>query len=237
LSRRILHLVNSRGSGAELFLPPLLERGFDVVDVHAAEERLPERLDGFDAVLMGGGTADVHQKDELPWMAQEVELARQAVRDGVPTLGLCLGAQILTEATGGVVRRSQPPEIGWHEVEARPQAADDPVFSALPQRFLAFQWHYYACAPNSHGELLAQNGVAPQAIRFAPLAWGTQFHIEVTREILRYWWRSGGAAYLIAEGYTLESFEASLDRHLPAHEGIGRALGERFAAVAAERAS
>src|SRR5206468_3432469 len=81
-------------------------------------------------------------------LARAIELAAEAVRDGVPVLGLCLGAQVLTEATGGQVRRSEPPEVGWHEVQTRPQARQDPLLTALPASFLAFQWHYYSCHPN-----------------------------------------------------------------------------------------
>jgi GMP synthase-like glutamine amidotransferase len=230
-------VVNERGTEVALFLPALRERGFEVVDVVPSEEPLPATLDGFDAVLLGGGIVDTHQKDELPWLAGEIELARTALRDGVPAVGLCLGAQILTEAGGGEVRRSQPAEIGWHEVAARPEARDDPLFSALPERFLAFQWHHYACIPGAGAVALAANAVAAQALRFSPLAWGTQFHVEVTRAILIGWWEHGGEGPLTELGYSRESFEQSLDRHLGAHERLGRELGERFAAVAAERAA
>ncbi len=237
MSRRALHVVNERGTEVALFLPALRERGFEVVDVVPREEPLPASLAGWDALLIGGGIVDTHQKHELPWLAHEIELAAEAIRDGVPAVGLCLGAQVLTDAAGGEVYRSEQPEIGWHEVETAPDARDDPLFAALPERFLAFQWHYYACRPGAAGHTLAANAAAAQALRLGPLAWGTQFHIEVTRAILLGWWEHGGAEHLMKLGYSRDSFEESLDRHLGAHEKLGRELARRFAAVAAERAA
>jgi GMP synthase (glutamine-hydrolysing) len=150
-------------------------------------------------------------------------------------MGLCLGAQVLTEAAGGTVYRCEPHEIGWHEVELTPAAEGDALFDGLPQRFQAMQWHYYACRPSNGAVELMTNPVSLQALRVGDAAWGTQFHIEVTRPVLLTWLDMGGDD-LAANGYPRDRFLESLDQHLETHQQVGRTLAERFARFATQPA-
>ena len=230
---RALHIQNESTDPAGLFVEALEHAGFDVSTLHPyAGDELPETLDGVDAVVSGGGLVDTHQAGEFPWLMREIQLAREALVRGTPFMGLCLGAQVLTEAAGGTVYRCEPHEIGWHEVELLDAAAGDPLFDELPPRFVAMQWHYYACRPAEGITELMRNQVSPQALRAGDAAWGTQFHIEVTRPMLLHWLEMGGDD-LAANGYPPDVFLRSIDEHLAGHEAIGRTLAARFAAIAA----
>jgi GMP synthase-like glutamine amidotransferase len=228
---RALHIINESSGPARVFVEALQERGFEIVTVSPLAGELPESPDGFSAILSGGGTADTHQTAEHPWLVDEVALLREAIDRGVPTMGLCLGAQLLTEAAGGTVYRSDPAEVGWFEVEAGPEAADDPVMGSLPQRFMAMQWHLYACELPSSAVELARNPTCVQALRIGDAAWGTQFHIETTRDILLSW-ADMAQDELDRYGYDRARYDAELDRYGPAHEAIGRDMAGRFAEVA-----
>jgi GMP synthase (glutamine-hydrolysing) len=229
---RALHLVNLPVAPAGLFLPPLRERGFEVVDVDVSADAVPRSLEGFDAVVVCGGSANTHETDEHPWLDAEVSLLQEALATDVPTLGLCLGAQLLTVASGGTVNRSQT-EIGWFEVEMDPAAAGDPVLGGIPERFTALQWHDYACTPPDGATTLARNGSCLQAFRFGEVAWGTQFHIEVTHQLMLNWWDEG-EEHLREAGYDRARFMRELAANHGAHETIGREMAERFATVAAD---
>ena len=231
MTPRALHIQNEASGPARLFVEELEGRGFEVVTIDARLDRLPQSPEGFAAVLSGGGTADTHQTAEHPWLIHEVALLRRAIEAGVPTMGLCLGAQLLTEAAGGTVYRCDPPEVGWVEVEAGPEADTDPVMGALPPRFTAMQWHLYACELPPAAVEMARNAVCVQALRIGHAAWGTQFHIETTREILVSW-ADMAPEELAKFGYDRARFDAELDRHGPAHEAIGRNMAGRFAEVA-----
>jgi GMP synthase-like glutamine amidotransferase len=229
---RALNIQNESTGPAAPFVEALEARGFDVQTVHPyGGEPLPETLDGVAAIIAGGGLVDIHQADQHPWLAREIQLVREALDRGTPFMGLCLGAQVLTAAAGGEVYRTEPHEIGWHEVELLPDAAGDPLFDGLPKRMQTMQWHYYGCRLNGEGTELMRNPVALQALRVGDRAWGTQFHIEVTRPVLLTWMEMG-ADELAANGYPREEFVRALDAHLPEHERIRRILAERFAAVA-----
>jgi GMP synthase-like glutamine amidotransferase len=234
---RALNIQNSPTGPADPFAQALEARGIEVETLHPYDgEPLPETLDGVAAIIAGGGLVDIHQADEHPWLAREIQLVREAIDRGTPFMGLCLGAQVLTAAAGGEVYRTEPHEIGWHEVELLPAAAGDPLFDGLPARMQTMQWHYYGCRLNGEGVELMRNPVALQALRVGDRAWGTQFHIEATRPVLLEWMEMG-ADELSANGYPREEFIRALDVHLPDHNRIGRALAERFAAVAAAEAT
>src|SRR6266446_1414667 len=100
--QRALHIQNESTDPAVPFVEALEARGFEVETVHPyAGEQLPETLDGITAVVAGGGLVDTHQAGEHRWLAHEIELVAEAIASSTPYMGLCLGAQVLTEAAGG----------------------------------------------------------------------------------------------------------------------------------------
>jgi GMP synthase-like glutamine amidotransferase len=234
--RRVLHIQNESTDQAELFVDALHMAGVEVDVVHPyAGEDLPASLTGYAALVSGGGTVDTHQTAEHPWLVLEIELIREALRTDKPFMGLCLGAQLLTAAAHGEVYACEPNEVGWAPVELTEAAAHDPLFAGLPERFMAMQWHAYACRPPEGAVELMRNHVCTQALRVGHNAWGTQFHIEVTRGILMDWLEMGGAE-LERHGINRDRYLYDLDVHLDNHIEIGRILAGRFAELAVRRA-
>jgi GMP synthase-like glutamine amidotransferase len=232
---RALHIQNEVTDPAVPFVEALVARGFEVETVHPYDGgQLPDSLEGIAAVVAGGGLVDTHQAGEHRWLAHEISLVAEAIETATPYIGLCLGAQVLTEAAGGQVYRCDPHEVGWHEVELLPAAGDDPLFGGLPPRFTTMQWHYYACRPGDAAVELATNPVALQALRVGECAWGTQFHIEATREVLLGWLEMGGDD-LRANGYPPEVYTRSLEENYDQHSAVGRMLAARFAQLADEK--
>jgi GMP synthase (glutamine-hydrolysing) len=105
----------------------------------------------------------------------------------VPTLGICLGSELLAQAAGARVRPLAEPEVGWTEVELTESGLADPVLSALPARFVALQWHHYGHDLPEGGVALAENTASLQAFRLGETCWGVQFHPEVTEPQLGRW--------------------------------------------------
>ena len=78
--------------------------------------------------------------DDLPWIPGTLQLIRNAVAKGVPVLGHCLGAQLMSRALGGVVGPNPAKEIGWGRVDVADSDEARDWFGDT-RGFLAFHWH------------------------------------------------------------------------------------------------
>src|SRR5215471_2382806 len=140
----ILSLVHGDEVRAELFAPVVAAAGH-VLDEwgFASREAAPRPLDSYDAVLVLGGATHPDEDGRYAWLRDEIEWLQGLFERAVPTLGICLGSQLVARAAGSWVAPLEQPEVGWHEVELTEEGEVDPVLAALPPRFEAFQWHYY----------------------------------------------------------------------------------------------
>jgi GMP synthase-like glutamine amidotransferase len=117
--------------------------------------------------------------DGYPTRRAELALLERALHQSIPTLGVCLGAQLLALAAGGTVHVGDGSEIGWGPVELLPAAATDALFSGLASGLDVLHWHgdTYTLPPTATP--LARSARYPQAFRVGDVAWGLQFHLEV----------------------------------------------------------
>ena len=95
--------------------------------------------------------------------------------------------------SGARVGPATTAEVGWHAVHVNDAGRADPVLGVLPERIDAFQWHYYGFELPPGAELLADNDAARQGYRLGERTWGVQFHPEVTRHMLDFWFVEGEA--------------------------------------------
>jgi GMP synthase (glutamine-hydrolysing) len=204
----------------------------------ATEPAPPESALSYDALVVLGGGMNVEEVDRRPFLRTELALLAEALHDGRPVLGVCLGSQLLAAAAGASVHRARTPEIGWREVELCSAAAADHVVGALPRRFTAFQWHSYAFEIPFGAVELARNEVCPQAYRIGDCAWGVQFHPEVTEEILTGWFASYDVdPDAVAMGFDPQVATAELPGRLPHWNMLGGILFDAFMAAVAARAA
>src|SRR4051812_37650723 len=133
--------------------------------------RVPSSVEG-DALIVLGGPMGCMDDDVANWLPAVRQLLRTAVDDGVPTMGICLGAQLLAAATGGYVERgAQGPELGLDTVTVS-QPDDVLVAGVMP----VVQWHFDAITQLPPGaELLASSErYEVQAFSMGDVAWGLQ---------------------------------------------------------------
>jgi GMP synthase (glutamine-hydrolysing) len=216
-----VHVVqHTAGEGLGHFADWLPAAGVDVHPTHPyLGNRVPPSVEG-DALIVLGGPMNANDDERCPWLPSVRALMRTAVEDGVPTLGICLGAQLLAVATGGEVRRGEAgPEIGLDEVSV--DVGDD-LLSAGPTPVV--QWHHDTVTRLPDGATLLASSPAyrVQAFRVGDLAWGLQFHVEATTEMVRAWAAEEGLSPAIAEQV------AFADGRLTA---VGQQVARRFAAI------
>ncbi len=162
-------------------------------------EPLPEDAEraGYTGLLVLGGSAGADADERWPWLPATRRLLAAAVRSQLPTLGVCLGGQLLARATGGVVERGGCGyQIGLLPVGLTAAAVDDGLFGwvreELGEQLVVPQWHQDVVSRlPADAELLATGATYPvQAFRVGPAAWGLQYHPEVTQEGLIGWLRA-----------------------------------------------
>jgi GMP synthase (glutamine-hydrolysing) len=166
----------------------LAEARADTVTIRAyAGEPLPD-FDAHDALVVFGGEQNARDDEKHPYLPQLANLMRRFGDSGKAVLGICLGSQILARAYGGNNLIGTAPEFGWCAIGRTTAGKADPVLSAMPDRFLSFQWHDDTFTLPEAAAHLAENEAARhQAFRMGRAAYGFQFHFEANREVVRNW--------------------------------------------------
>jgi GMP synthase (glutamine-hydrolysing) len=169
----------------------LVEAGC-VLDVRRpyADEDLPDDLAGHDAFMVLGGSMGANDDDAHAWLAPTKELIRDAAQRRTPTLGVCLGHQLVAVALGGEAGRNPRGQqlgllpMGWTDA-----AGQDDLTRGLAGTGYGVQWNddIVLRAPEETVVLARTPQGELQVARFAPTVWGVQLHPEVDVHILEQW--------------------------------------------------
>lgn len=217
-----------------LRLGPWLAEAGAAVEVrrpHAGDE-IPTDPTGFDAVLCLGGEMGAYDDGVAPWLPATRRLLARAIADRTPTLGICLGAQLLAAAGGGTVTvGANGPERGAYLTARRDAAEHDPLFAGLPLTPDVMHYHddVVSVLPPGATLLLSSPGYPHQAWRQGDAAWAVQFHIETGAEDLRRWAASQGVPLT-------GRFGPMLDEAADTMALVWRDVVHRFVQLAGERA-
>ena len=155
-----------------------------------ANDSLPNNPEAYDAIVTMGGPMNAFEDEKYPFLQEEVIFLRQAIDRAIPILGICLGAQMIARACGASVYKAPQKEVGWSEVGLTEKGEDDMLFRGVSETLPVLQWHEDTFDLPVGGHLLATSLSCPnQAFRYFN-AYGLQFHVEVTPQILSEWFGS-----------------------------------------------
>jgi GMP synthase (glutamine-hydrolysing) len=228
---RALAIVHQQDAGPGVFADEMAERGVELHEWLLSERGTAPQLEiaDYDAILTFGGAMHADQEERHPWLRFEKDFLAAMIDDRMPVLAVCLGSQLLADAAEGSARRASEPEIGWCGVEVTEAGRADPVIGPLAPTFEAFQWHSYEALPPEGAAILARSPVCAQAYRVGEVAWGIQFHAEVTAADAQKWideYRTDEDAVRI--GIDPEAFRAETEGKIADWNRLGRELCGRF---------
>lgn len=172
--------------------------GFDSVLQCREDLETISQSDVFSLFVHSGSSwclSEQNSSDVERHVFNEKNLVRSSISSGIPTLGICFGAQVLASALGGDVHRNHSLEIGWSSLNNH---SDFPEFEGP-----WFQWHYDGFVAPIDSRVLAENSYGVQA--FAGKRYlGVQFHPEFSLELLSSWLGNGGNEELQREQVCVE---------------------------------
>ncbi len=169
--------------------PQLKAAGFRIryVNFGRTPDAQPE-VQKYDGLIVLGGPMCVGQSEQYPHLGTEIAAIQEAIKQRLPVLGICLGAQLIAAALGARVVKNPVREIGWYDVTPTPAGEQDPLFQCFQGIEKIFQWHGDTFdIPPAAVHLATSPDCAHQAFRYGDRTYGLQFHLEVDAALIQRW--------------------------------------------------
>jgi GMP synthase-like glutamine amidotransferase len=194
-----------------------------------AGETVPQDVSAYSGLVFMGGPMSVN--DDLPWIAEVLELIRKAVQQDIPVLGHCLGGQLIAKALGGVVTRNPVKEIGWGEAQVADNATAHAWFGNT-QSFQAFHWHGEAFSlPQGAIPILSSEHCVHQGFALGKHL-ALQCHVEMIEQMIKHWCEVGAAEIsACVDSPAVQSvglIQAQMADKLPQLHAVARQLYKRW---------
>jgi len=194
----IPEIKKQRGDYEHWFSEGLGVSNFLQVNVFEGEA-LPQ-TDQLSGILITGSPAMVSDRED--WSERTAAWLAKAVGQGVPTLGVCYGHQLLAHALGGLVGANpRGRQIGTVQARLLDAARHDPLLGGLPTSFKVQTSHSEVILEPPEGAIRLATSLLDNnfIIRFAEKAWGIQFHPEFSVPVMKGYIRCRADA-LLEEG-------------------------------------
>ncbi|MFM9919689.1 glutamine amidotransferase [Lacisediminihabitans sp. H27-G8] len=169
----------------------LRDHGYEIRYVDVAVESPHDQPDP-DLVVVLGGDMGAYEKEAHPYLIDELDFLRERLAQERPTLGICLGAQLIAEALGETVRKGKTVEIGFREVTPTEAGLDSPLkhVSGVPM----MQWHGDTFGlPSGAVRLASSSAYTNEAFALGDYVLAVQFHPELTADMHERWVLDGAS--------------------------------------------
>jgi len=191
--------------------PCLREKGYEIAYLEAGTDPLGEAADRADILVVLGGPVGAYETDAYPFLRDETALLATRLGAGRPTLGICLGAQLMAQALGARVRPGPVKEIGWSALRLTQAGRRSPL--AALEEVPVLHWHGDTFdIPTGARHLASTPAYENQAFSLGPNILALQFHPEARARSLERWY-IGHACELSGAGVPVATLRAEAARH------------------------
>ncbi|MDT4824917.1 hypothetical protein FQZ97_581830 [compost metagenome] len=198
-----------------ILAPALADRGYRVQYLEAGVDAIDsEAVAGADLAVILGGPVGVYETGRYPFLQQELVAIGERLRRDRPTLGICLGAQLMAAALGAEVAPTGRSEIGYAALTLTAEGLESPLRAV--QSVPVLHWHGDQFAiPDGARRLAETPGFPNQAFALGPRILGLQFHLEADAPKIEQW-LIGHACELSLRGVDPAAIRSDAERHGPA---------------------
>jgi GMP synthase (glutamine-hydrolysing) len=182
----VLIIQNDADEGAGVLGHLLEERGFEQKAFLGWEaEYTALQPSDFAGLVVLGGTQGAYETDTYPYLLDEIKLIQSFIGSGLPVIGVCLGAQLLATALGGVVQPNDSKELGWHDISLSTEGRSDGLMAQHPETALGFHFHGdFFTTPPGCVSLASSEITQCQLFRYKENVYGFQYHLEVDQPLV-----------------------------------------------------
>lgn len=143
MSKKVIVFKHSSSDGARLLGVILKEKGFDVEAIATPSEDI-SNFDALspDLLIVMGGSPGVYQAEYYPFLQHEIKILEKRLQADLPTIGICLGSQMMAKALGAEVYKGpHGKELGWHPLTLLETGTNHPVRHLCAPQTSMFHWH------------------------------------------------------------------------------------------------
>ncbi len=199
--------------------------------IHVGQDTLPNPSE-YGAIFVLGGTQHLYNKSKYPYTVHEEIYIRRAIQQDIPYLGMCLGGQLLANTFKAPIRKLPKEHIGFLTIHFTQAGQNDPLYHGMPGYQQAFQWHEDCFElPLGAVSLAHHQDGANQAFRYLSHAYGLQYHIELTEDMLDTWLHDPALKKEFIDEYGTEQYEKTEQQAVelyPTYAKHARTLVENF---------
>ncbi len=183
--KKVLAIRHVKIEHAGLLGKALSDMGYQIDYVDTSEgQLLKEPLENYSLVLVLGGYMGAYEENKYPFLSYEFKIMENALKENIPLIGICLGAQMLAKVLGSKVYKGHKKEIGVFDVK---KVNNHPYFDHFPDSFKVFQWHNDTFElPKGATRIFSSDEYQNQGFVYNK-AVGLQFHIEVDENMVKEW--------------------------------------------------
>jgi GMP synthase (glutamine-hydrolysing) len=223
--------------GVAGFRLPIEEAGYRLDRIDVADPAFSAvDLNAPDLLIMMGGPMGVYEQDRHPWIRCQLRRLERRLAAGLPTLGVCFGAQMIAAAMGARVFPGPHKEVGFHPISVEESIADNPLapIGGVP----VLHWHGDSFDLPAGAERLGSSALYEnQAFRVGPNVLALQFHAEMGEDPRFHTWMEQWPEAAVEAGSTPEALIAAHATHGRAAVAAGRRVIKRWLAGLAGEAA
>jgi GMP synthase (glutamine-hydrolysing) len=192
----------------------LEEQGYAVRYLEAGAETLDVARDA-DLLVVLGGPIGAYEDGAYPFVLDELRLLEHRLGRDLPTLGICLGAQLMARALGAAVYAgNNGKEIGWAPLALTPAGQDSPLAHLGRAGVAVLHWHGDTFdLPSGAVHLARTDRYANQAFSYGRRSLAVQFHPEVTQPDVERWFIGHACELGATPGVTVAGLRADTERY------------------------